>query len=69
MGEDAPNEYTDWAKALRHGAVANCVNMRRVIRDLIEPKVVDLSECLEKVEGLLSRIDNALVHSRPDLTK
>lgn len=57
LDEDIPHNMTDWAKSVRWGTVATALNVRRTVREQIEPKLNAVLERLAGIEKRLSRIE------------
>ena len=55
-GSDSDRPYVDWVKGAREASVATCLNMRRVLRSQIEPKIDAIHAQLKQLEGKVDQL-------------
>lgn len=60
VDEEELDRLTEWAKALRHGAVANCLNTKRIVRQQVEPKLDELLRQVSELNDRLARLEERL---------
>jgi hypothetical protein len=49
---DDIRRLSDWAKAAAHGAIVNRLNLKKVLRSQIEPRLNDLEKCLHTIHHI-----------------
>lgn len=60
LDEEEPTRLTDWGKGLRHGAVVNRLNVKRAIREQVEPKLDELLNLVRELSERVSRLEELL---------
>ncbi|MEX1098003.1 MAG: hypothetical protein WED34_18315 [Planctomycetales bacterium] len=60
IDEDEPQGISDWGKAVRHGAVANHLNAKRLVRQQVEPKLNELLRLIGELGERLAKIEHRL---------
>lgn len=58
--EDTPDRFGDRGKSAWYSAVTNCLNTRRIIRQRVEPKLVELIDRLEAVQKQITRLEEKI---------
>ncbi len=60
LDEEDPARLNSSGRSVMLGTIANCLNLKRVLREQIEPKIDALSLRLTAIEQQLSRIESAI---------
>jgi hypothetical protein len=57
---DTPNRFGDRGKVAWYSAVTNSLNTRRVIRQQVEPKLVELIDRVEAMQKQINRLEEKI---------
>jgi hypothetical protein len=57
LDEDIPHGMTDWARSVRYGTVATSLNVKRIMREQIEPKLDEVLNRLSSIEERLKQME------------
>lgn len=63
LNEDDPDHLPDWGKAMRYGAIANCLNLKRVVRQQVKPKLDELISKVSELQEQIARLESKIEHA------
>ena len=58
---DEARRYTDWGKGVRMTAITTHLNIRRLLRKFVEPRLLALDQRLDALQDQLERIEAKLM--------
>jgi hypothetical protein len=58
---DEAGRYTDWGKGVRMTAITTHLNVRRLLREFVEPRLLAIDQRLDVLQDQLGRIEAKLM--------